>query len=106
MADPFATALRTLFRGPRAVAAVYLTDGVAPKPIRVIRYQSTEDLQLGDTNVPVGTTIVEIDRSDVEDPDDGDTVTIGAEVLTIVGTPRLDRQGIKWVCEAPPALRY
>jgi hypothetical protein len=106
MADPFAAGLRVLFKGPRSVAAVYQSFGAPALPIRVIRHQPTEDLPFGDTNVPVSTTIVEIDRADVEDPREGDTVTIGAEVLTIDGTPRLDRQGLKWLCDAPPAVRY
>jgi hypothetical protein len=106
MADPFAAGLRVLFRGPRSVAAVYQRIGAQPLPIRVIRHQPTEDIQFGDTVVPVGTTIVEIDRSDVADPAAGDVLTLGLEILEIEGQPRLDRQGLKWLCEAPPARAF
>lgn len=104
MADPFATGLAVLMRGPRSVAADYRADGADPAiPIRVVRHVGTEDLPFGDTVIPTGTTILEISRADVAEPAADDTVTIAGEILTIVGEPRLDRQGLKWLCEAPPA---
>lgn len=106
MVDPFAAGLRILLQGPRSVAAVYQRDGDLPQSIRVIRHQPTQDMTFGDTTVPVDTTIVEIDRSDIPDPTAGDMLTIGTESLEIEGVPRLDRQGLKWLCEAPPAVRY
>lgn len=106
MADPFAAGLRVLFRGPRSVAAVYQRLGAQPLPIRVIRHQPTDDMRFGDVVAPVDTTIVEIDRRDVAKPIAGDVVTIGAEILEIEGEPRLDRQGLKWLCEAPPGRTF
>lgn len=88
------------------MAAVYQRDGALPLPLRVIRHQPTEDMRFGEMIAPVDTTIVEIDRSDVANPIAGDVVTIGTEILRIEGEPRLDRQGLKWLCEAPPALRF
>ena len=67
-----------------------------------MRYQATEDLAFGDTSIPIGTTIVEIQRADVERPVTGDLIVIGDEDLKIMGEPRLDKQGLKWLCEAPP----
>lgn len=105
MSDPFAAALVALHRGPGSVAAVFTSFGGAPlpDPIRVIRNQKTEDMQFGDTNIPVPSSIYSILRADVATPRARDTLMIGDEVFTIVGTPRLDDEGLSWTVEAPPA---
>lgn len=104
MANPFATGLGALHRGPASVAAVFTPAGGEPfaDPIRVIRTTATVDLQVGDQIVLAGSTVLQIMRADVAAPARFDRLTIGGEVFEIIAEPHLDIEGVSWWCEAAP----
>lgn len=105
MYDPFAAALVVLHGAAGSVAAIYTPLGGSPlpNPIGVIRDQKTADVPWSDTRIPAPSSTWSIMRADVEHPMAGDTLTIGADVFTIVGEARFDDEGLSWSVEAPPA---
>jgi hypothetical protein len=110
--DPFAAGLDAMFSAPGSAAAVYQpTDGSAPLPIRVIRGQPDE---LGARGLVNATNVLDLRRSDVANPQNGDIVAIGGEIVDgavtggemfeLYGVARLDVEGITWTVGAEPLL--
>lgn len=102
MADPFATALGTLLRGPRAVAAVYTPNGGAAVPLRTIRsaVDAGGPIGMGASAIADGNTFV-LALADVPArPKRGDQLAIGAQTLRIAGDGKLDAEGVSWIVEA------
>lgn len=110
MTDPFAAALAALFRAPGSTAAAYTAAGAAAKPIRVILGQPSDEIRMGRGRSVKGSTSIEIQRADVAEPATGDRVDLvgtalpdGTTALKLYGEPRLDAEGLTWVCGAVPA---
>jgi len=101
--DPFAAALDAQFNAPGSAAAVYDDGVLIARPIRVIRSQPDADPSYGGQRIIQGTNTLAIRVSDVAEPVDGATVTIGTEVLTLHGDPMLDVEGLTWTCGAVAA---
>ena len=101
--DPFVAALDAQFHAPGSVAAVYDDGVLVAHPIRVIRSQPDADPNYGGQRIVQGTNSLSFRVSDVPEPIDGATVTIGAEALTLHGDAMLDVEGLTWTCGAVPA---
>lgn len=67
-----------------------------------IRVAERDDLDgWGDSRVVVRTRFVRVRRSEVASPAPDQIITrarAGADLLKVIGTPRLDRKGV-WTCE-------
>lgn len=101
MADPFALALDALFYAPGSAEAVFQPAGGPPVPIRVIRSAPDREVRFGGGRVLDNAgTVLELRRSDVQNPADGDTVLIGDETFRLFGDPVLDLERISWTCGA------
>ncbi len=101
MVDPFALALNALFYAPGSSEAVYQPAGGLPVPVRVVRSAPDRETRFGGGRVLDNAgTILELRRSDVPNPADGDTVLIGDETFRLFGDPVLDLERIGWTCGA------
>lgn len=114
MADPFALALDALFMAPGSASAIYRPAGGSPVSIRVIRSAPDRETQFGQGRVINNAgTFFELRRSEVADPQDGDSIVIegsivdgqivGGEAFTLFGDPVLDLERIGWTCSANAA---
>ncbi len=121
MADPFALALDALFMAPGSASAIYQPAGGSPVSIRVIRSAPDRETQFGQGRVINNAgTFFELRRSEVADPQDGDSIVIegsivdgqivivdgqivGGEAFTLFGDPVLDLERIGWTCGANAA---
>ncbi|HIV77013.1 MAG TPA: hypothetical protein H9899_05750 [Candidatus Sphingomonas excrementigallinarum] len=101
--DPFVAALDAQFHAPGSAAAVYDDGVLAARPIRVIRSQPDADPSYGGQRIVQATNSLLFRVSDVPEPIDGATVTVGAEALTLHGDAMLDVEGLTWTCGAVPA---
>ncbi len=104
MVDPFALALDALFYAPGSSEAVYQPANGIPVPIRVIRSAPDRETRFGDGRILNNAgTVLELRRSEVPSPADGDMVAIGDETFRLFGDPVLDLERIGWTCGANPA---
>jgi len=114
MADPFSLALDALFTAPGSAAAVFQPADGSPINIRVIRSAPDRESQFGQGRILNNAgTFIELRRSEVDSPKDGDFVVIegvivdgkveGGETFTLFGDPVLDLERIGWTCGANPA---
>lgn len=104
MVDPFALALDALFYAPGSAAAVYQPANGSPVDIRVIRSAPDRETPFGRGQVlDNAATVLELRRSDVSNPQQGDIVLIGSEPFAVFGDPMLDLERISWRCGANPA---
>lgn len=105
MADPFATGLMALHRGPGSVAATYFAGGGGGgTPLRVIRSRpDVETGWAGEQPIVQASNVIDIQLSDVAEPLAGDVLELaGGERLVLAGEPMLDAEGISWRCGAEP----
>lgn len=101
--DPFVAALDAQFHAPGSAAAVYEDGVLVARPIRVIRSQPDADPSYGGQRIVQAANSLSFRVSDVPEPIDGATVTIGTEALTLHGDAMLDVEGLTWTCGAVPA---
>jgi hypothetical protein len=100
-------------RRARLLASVYAsygedaawTPGDGPAPVRIKREESEEDVQLRQARIRVDAVVLRVRRTEVSSPANGDQVDIvdTAERFRIIATPKLDRFGLEWICEAARA---
>lgn len=83
-----------------AIDAVYTPDGGTPVAVRVIRNAADEITDFGGSRIQSETTLLTVACAAVPAPVAGDTFTIGAEVLTVQGSPRRDARRLRWLIEA------
>ena len=102
MSDPFAMALDVLFYAPGSAEAQYDSPVTGIQTVRVIRTVRAADAPFGDAPVQMDAAVFEIRRSEVADPQAGDTLVVGGVRFKLVGDPDLDVEGLTWRCEAPP----
>lgn len=98
MLDPFSACLGVFFRGPGSVEARYRPEGQDPRPdpVRVIRSLADGQVRFGEGSIIQGTNVFEIQRSDVEEPRDGDELTIAGVTYRLEGDGMLDLEGLTW----------
>lgn len=101
--DPFVAALDAQFHAPGSAAAVYDDEVMVAHPIRVIRSQPDADPNYGGQRIIQASNSLSFRVSDVAEPIDGASVTIGTEVLILHGDAMLDVEGLTWNCGAVPA---
>lgn len=103
MVDPFALALDAMFHAPGSAAAVYQPATGSPVNIRVIRSAPDRETRFGEGRIlNNAATVLELRRSEVPNPVDGDAVVIGDETFRLFGDPVLDLERIGWTCGANP----
>lgn len=112
MSDPFASALDAIFMAPGSEAAEHISVfGVRTTGVRIIRGRNDQMARLGDGQIITGTHRIEIRKSQVADPREGDTLIVGrieddvfvpAEELTLTGEPMGDDENLTWTIGAEP----
>lgn len=97
----FRAAVDVLFADPNlAEAARWKVGGVGPgTSVAVIRKAPDAAEGFGDTRVVLPTVVLDVRKSDVSTPAEGDLVEIGASTFKVIGTPMIDRLGMIWACE-------
>ncbi|MBD8548008.1 head-tail joining protein [Sphingomonas sp. CFBP 8760] len=100
--DPFAVANAVIFQSPGTVAAEYDDGEGDPLPIRIIRTRGTVDIPTPTTEWVADKDMAVIQRADVAKPVKGHRLFIGDDEVLIDGRPRLDLEGLNWLCEIIP----
>lgn len=67
--------------------------------VAIIRKMPDATDGFGDTRVVLPTVVMDVRRSDISTPAEGDLVVIGASTFKVIGTPMIDRLGMVWACE-------
>jgi hypothetical protein len=101
VSDAFAAAMGVLVADPNlGVDALYRPGGAVPgASVRVIRDRPTAEAQGLGTTLRAGAELLHVRVADAPMLAKGDTFTIGAETLTVQGTPRRDALGLTWTAE-------
>lgn len=102
MSDPWSDAVDLLFAGDGSEAASFEPQGGAPYEIRVIRTTPDQQAELGGRIVVLASTQLELRRSEVPNPVDGDHVYLADQLYRLSGDPKLDDEGVTWFCGAEP----
>jgi hypothetical protein len=110
--DPFAAGLAALFYAPGSAAAAYQPVDGPPFMVRVICGRPDLTGGYGETEIIHGSRQLELQRSEVPAPAEGDLIAIGGmivagaivggEVLRLVGDPIGDVEGLSWRIGAEP----
>jgi hypothetical protein len=97
----FRAAVDVLFTDPNlAEAALWKAGGIGPGvSVAIIRKMPDATDGFGDTRVVLPTVVMDVRRSDLSTPAEGDLVEIGASTFKVIGTPMIDRLGMVWACE-------
>ena len=100
-----AAAIDAIFSDPNiGVAAIWKPGGTPPGvAARVIRKSPDATESFGRTSVVLPTLVLDVRKSDVASPQDGDVVEIASESFRVVGEPMIDSLGFVWSCEAVQA---
>lgn len=104
MTDPFAAALDVLFTAAGSAAAEYQAPDGSPVPVRVITWTPDQDVPVGSGSVRGSGKMLDLRLSEVADPVEGATITMGAEAFEIIAEPELDSEGLTWRCEVAPVI--
>ncbi len=100
--DPFAVANATIFQSPGTIAADY-DDGEGDLlPIRIIRTRGTVDIPTPNGEWVADKDMAVIQRTEIDKPVKGHRLLIGDDEFLIDGRPRLDLEGLNWLCEIIP----
>jgi hypothetical protein len=110
MTDPFASALDAIFMAPGSEAAEHTSVfGVRTIGVRIIRGRNDQMGRLGDGQIITGTHRVEIRKSQIAEPREGDTLIVGRidgevfmpiEELTLTGEAMGDDENLTWTIGA------
>ncbi len=104
----FSAAIDAIFADPNMAAdAVYR--GCASSvdmPCRVVVSMPDADTDYGSHAVVSETCRIDVRRSEVSAPTEGDRFTIGNEAFVVQGAPMRDRLGLVWKIEAVPLERF
>jgi hypothetical protein len=99
MTDAFAAAADSLFADPHlAVAAIYQPQVGDPLPVRVVMSQPDTDSGLFDAGVRDVAVVASLRASEVAEPQEGDSLTIGS-VTWRIRTRRRDALALLWRLE-------
>lgn len=103
-------ALDAQFNAPGSMAAVYSDAQVAISTVRIIMSQPDQTVGFGSGRVILATSIVQVRRSEVAQPQVDDVFMISDPTTPLDGTqyrvisdPMQDVEGMTWSCSAEPA---
>jgi hypothetical protein len=100
----FAAVIETLFGDPNiAQDAVYITDGGAPRLVRVVTRRADEVTGFGDARLWSETTRIDLRVAEVATPRPGDRIEIDGEAFLIQGEPVRDRERLVWTVDLRPS---
>jgi len=100
--DAFAAATDALFADPNiARDAIWRVGGVGPGTnARVITRRPDQVGSFGDSRAILPTMLIDVRRSEISEPANGDTVEIESETFEVIATPTIDSLRLVWTCEA------
>jgi hypothetical protein len=100
----FASAIGALFADPNiGWDAVYIADGGAPVPVRIIARRADDVTAFGDARLWSETTRVDLQLAEVPNPRPGDRIEIDGDAFLIQGEPARDRERLVWTVDLRPA---
>ena len=100
----FAAALDALFvDGNIARDAVYIVEGGAPVPVRVVMRRADDITGFGEARLWSETTRLDLRVAEVPAPRPGDRIEIDGEAYHIQGEPIRDRERLVWTVDLRPA---
>ncbi len=104
MPDAVISALAALFADPNIGRdAVYIADGGAPVPVRVVTRRADAVTDFGDARLWSETTRIDLRVTDVPNPRPGDRIEIDSEAFLFQGEPVRDRERLVWTLDVRPA---
>lgn len=99
----FAAAVGALFADPNIGRdAVYVADGGAPVPVRVVTRRADAVTDFGDARLWSETTRIDLRVTEVPNPRPGDRIEIGGDAFFIQGEPLRDRERLVWTVDLRP----
>jgi hypothetical protein len=100
----FAAAIGAIFADPNMGRdAVYIADGSAPIPVRVVARRADAVTDFGDARLWSETTRIDLRVAEVPNPRPGDRVEIDSGAFLIQGEPVRDRERLVWTVDLRPA---
>jgi hypothetical protein len=102
--DAFSSATDVLFADPNiARDALWHEGGVGSgTAVRVVTRRPDQVVGFGDSRAVLPTMLIDVRRSEVQNPASGDTVEIDGELFEVIATPTIDSMRLVWTCEAAP----
>lgn len=100
----FSAAIDAIFGDPNMAAdAIYRPcGGGAGTPCRVIRAMPDQVNDFGSASIVSDSMRLDVRVSEIAAPQNGDTITVDAEVFVIHGDPRRDRLRLVWQIDVLP----
>ncbi len=93
----FTAAIDNLFADPNiAREATYISDGGAPRLIRVVTRSADEVTSFGEARFWSETTRVDLRVAEMPAPRPGDRIEIGGEAFLVQSEPVRDRERLVW----------
>ncbi len=100
----FAAAVSALFADPNMGRdAVYIADGGAHVPVRVVARRADAVTDFGDARLWSETTRVDRRVVEAPNPRPGDRIEIDGDAFLIQGEPIRDRERLVWTADLRPA---
>lgn len=101
--NTFAAAVGAIFADPNIGRdAVYIADGSAPIPVRVVARRADAVTDFGDARLWSETTRIDLRMAEVPNPRPGDRIEIGGDAFLIQGEPVRDRERLVWTVDLRP----
>ena len=72
----------------------------SPIAARVMVRKPDAVVGFGDTRITTATVLIHVRASEMADPREGDTVSVGCMTYKLMGKPERDSLGATWRCEA------
>ena len=102
--SPFAAALDALFADANIGRdAVYIEEGGAPVPVRVVTRRADDITGFGEARIWSETTRLDLRVAEIAAPRPGDRIQIDGEAYLIQGEPVRDRERLVWTVDLRPA---
>ena len=103
--NAFAAAMDRIFsHADMAVAAVWISGTTSEElPIRVIRRAPDRITDFGAARIISDTTTVDVQVSELADPQSGDLIILGIDSFVIQGEPTRDSERLIWTLDLRPA---
>lgn len=97
----FAAATDAIFADPNvSEMATWRPGGIGGVAVRVIRRRPDAVIEFGGSRGLLPTMLIDVRKSDIAEPDEGDTVLIGGETFRILAPPNIDALGLVFTCES------
>lgn len=102
--NAFAAVVDLLFADPNiARDALYIAEGDAPVPVRIIARRADEIAGFGEARLWSEATRVDLRLAEVPNPRPGDQIEIEGDTFSIQGEPARDRERLVWTVDLRPA---